>query len=92
MLYMALLAPGCRRFLRRDDSAGEIQQKGDATVAPTIYRPGQTVPVSGIYNVVDVIGVSVGRQITAEEGETFPPTVHPKEYGFVLFRQTVHQR
>jgi hypothetical protein len=42
----------------------------------TIYRPGQTVPVSGIYNVVDVYGTYLGRQITSEGGETFPATRH----------------
>jgi len=57
-----------------------------------IRRPGASVPVSGIYGVVDRDGVGVGRQITCEEGEVFPPTVHSNEYGFVLLRQTVHQR
>lgn len=58
----------------------------------TIYRPGDTVPVSGIYNVVTASGAPVGRQITCEEDETFPPTVHPNEYGYVLAQETVHQR
>ena len=57
----------------------------------TIYRPGDAVPVSGIYTVVNVLGESAGREITCEEGEVFPPTVHAGEYGFVLARQTVHQ-
>lgn len=57
----------------------------------TIYRPGQVVPVSGIYRVVDRFGVGVGRQITCEEDEIFPPTVHANEYGFVLLQETVHQ-
>ncbi len=57
----------------------------------TIYRPGDTVPVSGIYTVVNVLGDSLGREVTCEEDESFPPTVHVGEYGFVLARQTVHQ-
>jgi len=57
----------------------------------TIHRPGNIVPVSGIYKVVDVIGVGVGREITCEEGEVFPPTLHAGEYGFVLVRETVHE-
>jgi hypothetical protein len=57
----------------------------------TIYRPGDRVPVSGIYKVVDVFGIGVGREITCEEDEVFPPTVHSKEHGFVLARQTVHE-
>jgi hypothetical protein len=60
-------------------------------MSSAIYRPGDTVPVSGIYAVVDQNGSPVGRQITCEEGETFPPTVHPGEYGFILIQETVHQ-
>lgn len=60
-------------------------------MSTTIYRPGDTVPVSGIYTVVNINGVSVGREVTCEEGEVFPPTVHPSEFGFVLARETVHQ-
>jgi hypothetical protein len=60
-------------------------------VAPTIHRPGNIVPVSGIYTVVDQLGISVGRQIKCEEGDPFPATVHANEYGFVLLQQTVHE-
>jgi hypothetical protein len=60
-------------------------------MAPTIYRPGNLVPVSGIYKVVDVLGVSVGREVTCEQGEVFPPTMHANEHGFVLVRATVHE-
>ena len=57
----------------------------------SIYRPGQTVPVSGIYNVVDRSGSYMGRQTTEEEGRTFSPTRHgTSEHGFVLDRQTEH--
>jgi hypothetical protein len=56
-----------------------------------IYRPGQNVPVSGIYNVVNMFGHYVGRQITSEGGETFPATRHgTSEYGYVLHQQTQH--
>ena len=51
-------------------------------MSSTIYGPGQTVPVSGIYNVVDVHGVYQGRQVTGEAGRTFEPTRHgTAEYG-----------
>jgi hypothetical protein len=56
------------------------------------YRPGETVPASGIYKVVDVFRVGVGREITCEQGEPFPPTVDSGEYGFVLIRETIHER
>lgn len=56
-----------------------------------VYRPGNTVPVSGIYNVVDAYGRYMGRQITSEGGETFPATrPGTAEYGFMLAQQTVH--
>lgn len=56
-----------------------------------IYRPGNTVPYSGIYNVVNVNGTYMGRQITPEGGETFPPVITSRgEYGFVLYQRTQH--
>ncbi|MEA2440668.1 MAG: hypothetical protein QOH76_2092 [Thermoleophilaceae bacterium] len=56
-----------------------------------IYRPGATVPVSGIWNVVDMFGGYAGRQVTSEEGETFPATRHgTSEYGYTLYQQTQH--
>jgi hypothetical protein len=36
-------------------------------------------------------GTYAGRQITSEEGETFPATRHgTTEYGYVLHQQTQH--
>jgi hypothetical protein len=58
----------------------------------TRYRPGNVVAVSGIYKVVDIFRVGVGREITCEEGETFPPTIDVEEYGFVLIREAVEER
>jgi len=56
-----------------------------------IYRPGETVPVSDIYNVVGLHGTYQGRQVTGEAGRTFEPTRHgTAEYGYVLYRQTMH--
>jgi hypothetical protein len=59
----------------------------------TIYRPGQIVPTSGQYNVVDMFGRYCGRQITAIRGNVFPP-VRPRtvEHGYVLVDVTVHVR
>ena len=63
----------------------------ELTESERIYRPGETVPVSGIYNVVDLNGAYQGRQVTGEAGRTFEPTRHgTAEYGFVLYRQTAH--
>ena len=49
------------------------------------------MPVSGIYNVVNSLGTYMGRQVTSEEGETFPAVDTERgEYGFVLYQQTQH--
>ena len=40
----------------------------------TIYRPGQIVPISGIYAEVNRYGSPVGRNVTCVKGEPFPPT------------------
>lgn len=56
-----------------------------------IHHPGTTVPVSGIYNVVSASGTYMGRQVTSEEGETFPPVDTARgEHGFMLHQQTQH--
>jgi hypothetical protein len=70
---------------------GYIANRKQENMTGPIYRPGQTVPVSGIYNVVDIHGNYQGRQITGEAGRTFEPTRHgTAEYGYMLFRQTTH--
>ncbi len=60
-------------------------------MTPTIYRPGDIVPVSGIYNVVNSQGYNVGRQDTFVEGKRFSPLYTPAEYGYVLAQRTVHR-
>lgn len=40
------------------------------------YKPGATVPVSGIYNVVDKKGTYLEHQITCHAGKPFPPAPH----------------
>lgn len=56
-----------------------------------IYRPGETVPTSGQYSVVDASGRSCGREITSVRGEPFPPTRTAREFGYVLVDATVHR-
>ena len=56
-----------------------------------IYRPGDIVPVSGQYGVVNVAGSYVGREITCVRGRTFPPTERYGEYGYVLRDRTIHR-
>lgn len=54
-----------------------------------MYRPGDTVPTSGIYNVVNMYGSYVGYQRTCVKGEPFPPLTSPA-YGFTLSTATQH--
>ena len=54
-----------------------------------MYRPGNTVPTSGIYNVVDVYGSYLGYQRTCVKGEPFPPLTS-SGYGFTLYLATYH--
>jgi hypothetical protein len=60
-------------------------------MALTIHRPGEIVPTSGIYKVVNRAGTYVGRQDTFVRGTRFSPVKTPSEFGYVLYRQTVHQ-
>lgn len=58
------------------------------TTSKTIYRPGQTVQVSGQYAAVDA-SYRKTREVTCVRGEPFPPT-RPGEIGYVLVDPTRH--
>jgi hypothetical protein len=60
-------------------------------VTSTIYHPGQKVPQSGLYEVVDRIGIYVGQQDTCVKDDTFPPVRTPREHGYVLADAAVHE-
>jgi hypothetical protein len=51
---------------------------------PPIYRPGDTVPISGQYGVVDRDGQFLGVEVTCVQGERFPPTLGLNQYGYAL--------
>jgi hypothetical protein len=55
-------------------------------------QPGETVPISGQYAAVTASGQRVGREVTCVEGEPFPPTQAPAEFGYVLTDATQHAR
>jgi hypothetical protein len=57
----------------------------------TIYRPGEIVPRSGLYNVVNSLGDYQGRQDTFVQGTRFSPVMRPNEYGYVLADPAVHR-
>jgi hypothetical protein len=54
----------------------------------TIYKPGQSVPVSGQYAAVTYT-MQKTREVTCTKGEPFPPT-RIGEIGYVLVDATRH--
>jgi hypothetical protein len=60
-------------------------------MAKRIYRPGEIVPTSGQYAVVNSAGHYMGRLVRCVRGENFPPTRTHAEYGYVLTDATVHR-
>lgn len=56
----------------------------------TVYRPGQRVPVSGQYGVVNRLGTYLGVERTCTRGEPFPPMNTPGGFGYVLRDATKH--
>lgn len=54
------------------------------TLPKTIYVPGQTVPRSGQYGVVNRLGTYLGVERTCVRGKIFPPTNTPGGHGYVL--------
>jgi len=50
------------------------------------YHPGQTVPSTGVYALVDQDGRYTGREETHEQGTTFPPTRGGDERRYALAR------
>jgi len=56
------------------------------------YRPGQIVPNSGQYGVVNRVGTYLGREATLVRGKVFPPVAHLRgEFGWRLRDLTVHR-
>lgn len=63
---------------------------GEEVIAITTYKPGNIVPVSGQYGVVDVFGIYLGVERTCVKGEPFPPITTPGGVGYVLRDATQH--
>ena len=56
----------------------------------TVFKPGQTVPVSGQYEIVWIAsGTRTGKERTCVKGEPFPPTPYDGQ-GYVLKDATRH--
>jgi hypothetical protein len=54
---------------------------------PGIYRPGQIVPISGIYAEVNRFGGRTGRNAACVLREPFPPT-QDNGYGYILIQRS----
>jgi hypothetical protein len=60
------------------------------TKKPTVQKPGQKTPESGIYKVVGPRGGKTGDEVTAVKGKPLPPT--PKSgQGLVIADKTKHK-
>ena len=54
------------------------------------YKPGETVPQSGIYNELNIHGQRV-TQVTCVKGENFPPT-EASGWHYELYMAAKHKR
>lgn len=52
---------------------GETKPERSGALDGRTFGPGQEVPVSGVYNVLDENGAYLERQITCHSGNQFPP-------------------
>jgi hypothetical protein len=73
--------------VKAEATQGKPTERG--SLMASIYRPGERVPASGIYNAVDKYGTYVGYQRTCVVGEPFPPVEYPA-FGFMLHLATAH--
>ena len=68
------------------------QHKGEKTMNPSQeFKPGEIVPVSGIYTVKHDRGHTAPHQVTCTKGERFPPCRYCQHgVRFVLTTRTIH--
>lgn len=50
---------------------------------PTVYKPGESAPHSGLYEVVGPRGGKTGDTVVSVQGRPLPPTEEPGQ-GYVL--------
>lgn len=75
----------------RVEACGGVPRLGRSfALAKTVYRPGQKVPISGQYGVVNRLGTYLGVERTCVTGEPFPPITTPGGVGYVLRDATKH--
>lgn len=72
-----LLKPSNRQELVQEIQ-GFLNKQGEDVIMTTeseqLYKPGEIVPQSGQYELINQDGGSEGREITSTKGEHFPPT------------------
>lgn len=56
-----------------------------------LYKPGEIVPESGQYELINSDGSSQGREVTSTKGEHFPPTPEPGMH-YKLVDPTQHKK
>lgn len=56
----------------------------------TVYKPGDTVPASGIYRVTHDPAHTEAHEVTCVEGKKFPPCRSCNHPRFVLAREAKH--
>lgn len=57
-------------------NAAEEDDRSDSN-GEALYKPGEIVPESGLYELTGPRGGSKGQEVTATKGEPFPPTPEP---------------
>jgi hypothetical protein len=80
---IARLKPGVMPSWEKPASGREVR-------AITTYKPGNIVPISGQYGVVDAFGIYLGVERTCVKGEPFPPITTSGGVGYVLRDATQH--
>jgi hypothetical protein len=55
------------------------------------FKPGNTVPKSGLYEIHGPRGGDTGKEITGVKGKSFPPSRKPGE-SYVLVDAAKHKR
>ncbi len=78
---------------RHKDKEAANQQEKVTTPSEEqqLFKPGETVPESGQYQLINAEGRSEGREVTSTKGEHFPPTPEPGMH-YQLVDPTRHKK
>lgn len=78
---------------RHKDKAAANQQENVTTPSDEqqLFKPGEIVPESGQYQLINADGNSAGREVTSTKGEPFPPTPESGRH-YKLVDPTIHKK